>query len=353
MVVGYSLGNRSDQEEDVDVLTEDNDNIITYSKTLPLCFTHVCNSCPNCGYNRKDGLMVPYSSIKPCKNARKIGVREAFFVSGERPADQFPHIRATLDLWGFTSYLEYLYTVCELSFLEGLVPVLEVGFLTPDEIKRLSEVCAMIRIVINPAMLDEKSLNVKMKSIEWCSKLKVPVAIGFMVGFGETMSFRKDVLHQIAKYQKEHGMIHEFIIQNYVDTPEIDNSPQQAISKKGMLSITELALSILPSDTSVVVPIETNPDIADFIRLGIRDLGRITYDSMFVFSNRFEIDLPQLHRQLETLGFSLKQRFPLRKSFIKEGKYSKKLGQVFDAYRYKIKKGAVEKLKEVKESDNG
>ena len=36
------------------------------------------------------------------------------------------------------------------------------------------------------------------------------------------------------------------------------------------------------------------------------------------------------------------------KIFVKEEKYSKKLGQVFDAYRYKIKKEQQERAKEAK-----
>ena len=42
------------------------------------------------------------------------------------------------------------------------------------------------------------------------------------------------------------------------------------------------------------------------------------------------------------------ERFPLRRDFILAEKYSKKLGQVFEAYRYKLKKNIQEKVKETK-----
>jgi hypothetical protein len=42
------------------------------------------------------------------------------------------------------------------------------------------------------------------------------------------------------------------------------------------------------------------------------------------------------------------KRFPIKRDFIKDDFYSKKLGQVFDAYKYKIKKQITEKLKEAK-----
>ena len=59
-------------------------------------------------------------------------------------------------------------------------------------------------------------------------------------------------------------------------------------------------------------------------------------------------DLENINTTIEKLGFRLQKRFPLRKSFIQSGKYSKKLGQVFDSYKYKVKKEEQEKLKELK-----
>ena len=50
----------------------------------------------------------------------------------------------------------------------------------------------------------------------------------------------------------------------------------------------------------------------------------------------------------EKLGFRLQQRFPIRLPYIKTEKYSRKLGQVFDAYRYKLKKLEQEKVKAAK-----
>ena len=43
------------------------------------------------------------------------------------------------------------------------------------------------------------------------------------------------------------------------------------------------------------------------------------------------------------------RRFPIRREFIQAEKYSKKLGQVFDSYKYKIKKQLQEKQKEAKQ----
>ena len=49
---------------------------------------------------------------------------------------------------------------------------------------------------------------------------------------------------------------------------------------------------------------------------------------------------------LDKKGFKFQQRLPIMYDYIKNGCYSKKLGQVFDSYKYKIKKYEQEKIKQ-------
>lgn len=355
MVVGYSLGNKSDADNEIKVIDEISDDILTYSKCLTLTFSRMCrNSCPYCAFHRNDSLTVPYSTIKFCKHARQNGAREVLYFSGERP-DKSPQIRATLDLWGFKSYLEYMYTVCELGFLEGLIPVIDVGFLTPVELKKMAEVCAMIRIMfdsVDASMFDKiydkspgKRFELRRKSLEWCGKLNVPVSTGLLIGIGESKSHRLEVLREIAQIHTTYGNIHEVTLQNFVPKRGTQMGEVHPPTKETMLEVVENALEILPPDISVTVPIELNPEFEDFVRAGIRDAGRIYEGNQVLFSEYKPVSEEYLHTVAEKCGLHLQQRFPLRYSFIKAEKYSKKLGQVFDAYRYKIKKIEQEKVK--------
>lgn len=345
MVIGYSLGNRSDVETDIQVVGEDDGKTLTFSPTLPVSLTRMCrNSCPYCSFKRRDNLTVPYSTIKAAKMARSQGIREGLYISGEMP-DQYPHIRSLLDIWGFASYLDYVYTVCELGFLEGLIPVIEVGFLNPLDLKRLSEICALTKIMLDSvdpkvastlyAKSPGKKLDLRLKQLEWAGKLKFPTITGMIIGIGESKEHRKEALKAIADIHKQYGTIHEVLLQNLVPEPGTAFEKKAPPTKETMLQTVELALNILPSDISVTVPLENNPDIEPFLKAGIRDLGR--FPGGFYRSSG-TIDLEKIEQVATQLGFKLQQRFPLKKSFIKEGLYSKKLGQVFDSYRYKIKK---------------
>ena len=115
------------------------------------------------------------------------------------------------------SFLDYMYTVCELGFLEGLIPVLDVGFLSPIEYKRLSEVCAVVKVSmdsVDPSKVDKiypqspgKKMDMRLKNIAWAMEAGIPVSAGILVSIGETEANRRTQLNQIAQLQKKYGLI--------------------------------------------------------------------------------------------------------------------------------------------------
>ena len=358
MVVGYALGNKDSVEDDILVFGEDDPNVITFSRAMMLSLSRSCrNSCPYCSFHRPDTLTVPYSTIKQTKTARSNGVREVVYMSGERP-DKSPQVRSNLDLWGFNSYLDYVYTVCELGFLEGLIPVLELGFLSPLEYKRLSEVSAVAKINLDSVdshKFDKvypnspgKRLDVRLNSVRWAMEAGLPVSSGIMVGIGETESHRKACFTQLAKLHAEFGLLHEVLIQNFVPERGTPFSAKTAPTHKQMLKVIDTARSILPDDVPLSIYPEFNENIGDFLSAGIRDFGRLFDGPRLLFSKQPRYTVEELSAIVDQAGYRLQQRFPLRLEYIKTGKYSSKLGQVFDSYRYKLKKTEQEKAKALK-----
>ncbi len=356
MVVGYALGNRNDQEGDIQVVGENDADVLTYSKALYLPITRLCaNDCPYCAFHKKDNLTVPYSTIRICKAARIKNIREVFYVAGERP-DKFSQVRSTLDIWGFSSYLDYLYTVCELGFLEGLIPVTEVGYMSASEMRRMREVVAVAKIMLDSVDSAQyakvypnspgKQWDVRIKLLENAGKVQLPTATGIMVGIGESKDHRKSAIKAICEMHKQYGMIHEVLIQNFVPQPGTRFGGKSATSHKDMLDTVEMAMNFLPSDVPVSVPVELNSEhLGDFIKAGVRDFGRIMETGKRHTGTGFGGGMEAFEAAAEAAGFRTQQRFPLRFPFIRDGHYSKKLGQVFDAFRYKIKKDEQEKIK--------
>jgi 2-iminoacetate synthase ThiH len=187
----------------------------------------------------------------------------------------------------------------------------------------------------------------RIKNFEWASKLKIPIIANMVVYKGGEKSRYKEWLQYLAGLHKQYDMIHEVSF-------EFFTGPVKPVSKRAkevteisvMLEMYELAKSILPADIPVILPFSPK-DLPTLLKAGVRDLGRILTTSLTGFGHE-PYDLHDLHQEVEKLGFTAQQRFPLRKEFIKNEKYSKKLGQVFDTYRYKIKKDVQERQKEAK-----
>lgn len=349
---------RQEDENDILVLGEDDKDVVTYSKSFPIILSRMCrNNCPYCGFSRKDSIVVPYSTIRQAKTARLAGAREAHFVAGERP-DKFPHIRANLDLWGFDSYSDYVYTVCELSFLEGLIPVVELGFMSPIEMKKIAEVSALNKIMLDgvdnslsKTLYKEspgKRWELRIKSLEWAGKIKYPVITGFVLKIGESKSFRETMLKEIKRLHEQYGHIHEVLIQNFMPEPNTPFAKKKPADLGILLDTVETARNILPDDVPITINAETCDNWIDFVKAGVRDLGRITVGNRKLIGNQTILTEEYVAEELDKIGLKLQQRFPLRKAFIQNEMYSKKLGQTFDNYKYKIKKDIQEKIKEAK-----
>ena len=132
------MNNKSEDSEQLNLLfSEKQKNTITYSKSMFCLLTKGFPSDYRITEDAlmKNNLLVPYTVIKKAKQAKEKNVKEIILLASERP-DKATNIRSTLDLWGLSSYIEYLYTTAELSFLEGLTPIFEGGFLSPLELKR-------------------------------------------------------------------------------------------------------------------------------------------------------------------------------------------------------------------------
>ena len=332
-------------EQDIDVVNESDSDVLTYS-------TETIVKLYNYENGKYSPLMVPYSTIKLAKKAREQGIRQVTYELFSRP-DKSSHLRSMLDLWGFRSYVNYLYTVCELGFLEGLIPVVDFGFLSPDELKELHDVVALFKVplfseydfVMNKdGIRDEQhSANVRLKSFEWVNKLGYSNITGFFAYGGQTKTQWGKWLDVIAEYANKFNAIHEV---NITTVPRMTGYKIKRIDVKQMKDIYKLAKDRLPENVSITFP-NAPVEMQKFL------IDQEENDLSVVVNTTSGEDLEAVIEDVKAYskknGKRLLKRFALRKEFIHHEKYSKKLGQVFDSYKYKIKKQIQEKLKEAKQ----
>lgn len=330
------------KHDDVLVLGEDRQDVITYS---------VSKSMSLYGYSNKKytSLKIPYTTIKPSKLVRSYGVREMVYEVFHRP-DKSPLLRSMLDLWGFNTYTDYLYTICELGFLEGLVPVIDFGFLTPDELTQLYEVVALAKTPLfneYDLLMDAdkirkrvRSYEIKTKVFQWATRLNIPVATGFFLYQGLDEKQVDDYIACIADIAANNDCVHEVVISLHSRTADLSITPA---TEKKMITCYEKCRKKIPSHIPIFFPEAPLPVLSHLIKQGETDIG--SFSTSFLFTEKGNAYWSELKTVVESQGKTLQQRFPLRHSFIKSQRYSKKLSQIFAAFSYKIKKEGIEKQK--------
>jgi 7,8-didemethyl-8-hydroxy-5-deazariboflavin synthase len=316
-------------------------NVITYSKSSIISLTKLCrNKCGYCDYrNENSSLTVPYQTIKICKKARQSDCREALFTSGERP-DRYSFVRSTLDVWGFSSYIDYVNTVCELAFLEGLLPSIDIGYLTLDELKKIRRITALLRMMLessDKALLNKiphqqalgKDPDLRIEVIRNAGQLRVPVTTGIMLGIGESKAARKEALEIIRDLHQEFGHIQNVVIQEFVPGENSLMKDQKPPKMKDLLDTVSLARSILPPAVAITVHPKGKENLLDLIKAGATDLGSL--------SEAYWEMISLIRKELLQNGYELHKRLPIFEQFILDRWYSRKLGQVMDRYRVMLK----------------
>lgn len=336
-------------EEDILIQSREETDI-TYSNTVDVVLSPACrNKCGYCRFSkRNDDLTVPYSTIKVFKAAKKLGAREAHLVAGERP-DKFHAIRAKFDIWGFNSYIEYIYTIAELAFLEGLLVNLEVGYLSLTELKYLKEIITSVEMNLETTNRDflqkphhlyapSKDPNIRIKFLENAGKLNIPTNTGILIGIGESPEDRIRAFIKIKDLYEEYGHIQSVKVNTFVPAKNTPMSDVEQVSDDILYETIRLARELLPPEIDITVPINIHTNILKLVEHGVNDLGQIrVYGKDSLFPKKPFRTIEEYREELETAGYSLYKQLPIKNTFILAQKYSKKLGQFLDKHKAKLK----------------
>ncbi len=329
----------------------DSSDIITYSNAVDIILSSACrNQCTYCSFGgRQKDLVVPYSTIKVFKAARKAGAREANIVSGERP-DRFHGIRAKFDVWGFNSYIEYIYTISELAFLEGLLVNLNVGFLSLSEMKYLSDIVATVECNLESLRTDlmgenqvhefapSKDPQIRIKFLENAGKLNLPVITGLLVGIGESPEDRIATLMKIKEIHEEYGNVQ--LVRIVPCLPVDVNTvlvPGSDLYQHTLETI-RIARELLPNEVDITTTVNAFPDVMTLIEHGVTDLGEIrVYGRDCIHTALPFRPLDEYQQVIENNQYRFLKRLPIKNGYILVQKYSKKLGQFLDKYKIRLK----------------
>jgi len=271
-------------------------NLVTYSPKVFIPLTHLCRDvCHYCTFAKTPRhLSSAYMSIdqviESAIKAEKVGCKEALFTLGEKPELRYSTARKALKELGHDSTLSYLYEASAAVLKEtNLLPHLNPGCMTKSEMNYMREVSASMGLMLESSSSrlcekggphygsPDKDPKVRLETIEFAGKCKVPFTTGILIGIGETRLERIESLQAIKKLHDKYDHIQEVIIQNFKPKEDTKMSNFDEPLVEDLLWTIAVARIIFGPHMSIQAPPNLSPNNLNLlIESGINDWGGVS-----------------------------------------------------------------------------
>ncbi|NKB35491.1 MAG: 5-amino-6-(D-ribitylamino)uracil--L-tyrosine 4-hydroxyphenyl transferase CofH [Pseudomonadales bacterium] len=312
-------------------------NVITYSKKVFIPLTHLCRDvCHYCTFARTPRRIVsPYMAVDEvlqlCREGAALGCQEALFTLGEKPELRYKAAREALAEMGFASTLDYVAHVAERVLKEtGMLPHINAGNMTADEITSLRKVSASMGIMLESASasLCEKGMphygspdkipEVRLETMNLAGQQQVPFTTGILIGIGETRLERIESLLAIRDVHESHGHIQEIIVQNFRAKPDtkMHSAPEPDLNE--LLWTIAVARLIFGPEMAIQAPPNLSPGVLpQLVHAGINDWGGVSpLTPDHVNPEAPWPHLNNLARETEAAGKFLEQRLTIYPAYV-------------------------------------
>ena len=312
--------------------------LVTYSRKVFLPLTQLCrDSCHYCTFAKAPRrLKSPYLSIEEAVSVAaegaRLGCKEALFTLGERPELRYRAAREWLSAHGFDSTLHYLaHAAAAVRDRTGLLPHINAGCMTAQEMAMLRPVCASMGLMLESAAArlcekggphhgsPDKEPSVRLATLAEAGRQKIPFTTGILIGIGETRDERIEALLAIRELHERYGHIQEIIVQNFVPkrgTLMADAPPADA--EELLWSISAARLLFGPA-MSIQAPPNLSPaPLPELVGAGINDWGGVSpLTPDFVNPESPWPEIERLRDQTEAAGKTLAQRLTVYPRYAK------------------------------------
>ncbi len=271
-------------------------NLVTYSRKVFIPLTQLCRDvCHYCTFaqtpKKLEQIYMPVEEVvELCRQGAKQGCQEALFTLGERPELRYSAARRALADMGYSTTLEYVEAVASRVLSEtGLLPHINAGCMTGEEIAGLRKVSASMGIMLESASarLCEKGMPHygspdkdparRLETLELAGQAAVPFTSGILIGIGETRGERIESLLALRDVHARYGHLQEVIVQNFRAKPNtlMASSPEPDLNELlWTIAVTRL---IFGSAMNIQAPPNLSPGVlGQLIGAGINDWGGVS-----------------------------------------------------------------------------
>jgi FO synthase len=270
-------------------------SLVTYSPKVFLPLTKLCRDvCHYCTFaappkRGERAYMTIDEVLEIARAGARAGCREALFTLGDKPELRYRAAREELAALGCATTLEYLARAADAVLEEtGLLPHLNPGVLTPDDVRALRPVSASMGMMLETTSRrlserggphfgsPDKLPAPRLATLEAAGREHVPFTTGILIGIGETRAERLDALRAIRAAHEKHGHIQEVIVQNFRAKPETKMADAPEPSVEEHLWTIAAARIVLPPEVHLQAPPNLTEDFAVLLDAGIDDWGGVS-----------------------------------------------------------------------------
>ena len=314
-------------------------NIVTYSRKVFIPLTHLCRDvCHYCTFAQVPRrIKAPYMALdevlEVARHGAAMGCKEALFTLGEKPELRYKAAREGLAELGFASTLEYLNQAAAAVLKEtGLLPHLNAGTMTPEELARSRPLAPSMGIMLESASerlcakgmphygSPDKVPAVRLQTLADAGKAKIPFTTGILIGIGETRRERIESLLAIRALHERHGHIQEIIVQNFRAKPETKMAQAPEPDLDELLWSIAAARLIFGPNMSIQAPPNLSPGVLpQIVDAGINDWGGVSpLTPDFVNPEAPWPHLDDLARETALAGKDLHERLTLYPAYARD-----------------------------------
>jgi FO synthase len=269
---------------------------VTYSRKVFIPLTQLCRDvCGYCAFARaprsdKTAFLSIEQVLAIAQAGVAAGCHEALFTLGEKPELRYSSAREALERMGYATTIDYLEHAAKSVFEKtGLLPHLNPGVLTPDQLMRLKPVAASMGLMLESTShrlmqrhaahwkAPDKEPEARLDTLRHAGELAIPYTTGILIGIGETRIERIEALLAIRELHERHGNIQEVIIQNFRAKPGTRMAHVREPETTELCWSIAIARLILGPSMSIQAPPNLNPGELDaLVRAGINDWGGVS-----------------------------------------------------------------------------
>ncbi len=269
---------------------------VSYSRKVFIPLTKLCRDvCHYCTFAQPPrkgatAFLTPDRVIEIARAGAAAGCKEALFTLGDKPELRYRAAREELAALGHETTLSYLEAVARLTLeTTGLLPHLNPGVMTAEDLRRLRPVSASMGLMIETTSdrLSEKGgphwgspdkrPATRLATIRAAGELAIPFTSGLLIGIGETRAERIAALLALRDLHDDHGHIQEIIVQNFRAKPGTRMAAAPEPSLEEHLWTVAIARILFGPGMTVQAPPNLQPGgRTALIRAGIDDWGGVS-----------------------------------------------------------------------------